>query len=77
MHTRVKHDDVGTLTYRFAWFMRGAEYMLTNGIVESVFGLGSCLHQNRKSQNGYIMNFQNPGLVDQEQRLLVQHLHRT
>lgn len=34
------HDDVGTLTYRFAWVYERAEYMLTKGIVESVFGLG-------------------------------------
>lgn len=39
-HTAKAHDDVGTLTYRFAWVYERAEYMLTNGIVESVFGLG-------------------------------------
>ena len=38
-HTGKAHDDVGTLTYRFAWVYERAEYMLTNGIVESVFGL--------------------------------------
>lgn len=36
----VAPDGVGTLTYRIAWVYERAGYMLTNGIVEMIFGLG-------------------------------------
>ena len=64
MHTRVKRMiDVGTLTYRFAWVYERAEYMLTNGIVESVFGLGF-LPPSEPEVAKRLYNFK-IGLVDQ------------
>ena len=62
-HTGKAHDDVGTLTYRFAWVYERAEYMLTNGIVESVFGLGF-LPPSEPEVAKRLYNFK-IGLVDQ------------
>lgn len=62
-HTGKAHDDVGTLTYRFAWVYERAEYMLTNGIVEPVFGLGF-LPPSEPEVAKRLYNFK-IGLVDQ------------
>lgn len=38
--TGIKPKEAGTLTYRIAWVYERAEYVLTHGVVEFIFGLG-------------------------------------